>query len=211
MVMLIAEPNLEEQLILQRKESGTDRYDEVWEGVYFVSPIPNIEHQLLVGRLCTIFQAVIDMVGGGMVLPGVNVSDREEGWTHNYRGPDLAVILKGNPGKNCGTHWFGGPDLLVEVVSSGDRSREKLAFYSKIGVHELLIVDREPWGLELYRLKEGQLQSVGRSSPDTSIQLQSRVLPLNFRLVQRDARPVIEIAHHDGRQIWTIKPTDQFP
>jgi Uma2 family endonuclease len=204
MVMLVAEPHLEEQLRLQRKESGADRFDEVWEGVYFVSPIPNVEHQLLVGRLCAIFQVVVDAVGGGMAFPGVNVSDREEGWTHNYRGPDAAVVLKGNPAKNCGTHWCGGPDLLVEIVSPDDRSREKLAFYSQVGVRELLIVDREPWELELYRLEAGELRSVGRSSPEGSTQLQSVVLPLNFRLVNADPRPVIEIAHRDSRQVWQI-------
>jgi Uma2 family endonuclease len=204
MVMLVAEPHLEEQLRLQRQESGADRFDEVWEGVYFVSPIPNIEHQLLVGRLCTIFQLVVDAADGGMVLPGVNVSDREDAWTHNYRGPDVAVVLKTNPGKNCGTHWYGGPDLLVEIVSQNDRSREKLAFYSLLGVRELLIVDRDPWGLELYRLEAGELRSVGYSNPESSTQLQSIVLPLNFRLVPGDARPVIEVTHHDGRQAWRI-------
>ena len=38
----------------------------------------------------------------------------------------------------------------------------------------------------------------------TDEQLQSRVLPLNFRLVPGDARPVIEVTHHDGLQVWRI-------
>jgi len=204
MVMLVAEPHLEEQLRRERKESGADRFDEVWEGVYHVSPIPNIEHQMIVGRLCVIFQVVLDPGGLGTAFPGVNVSDREEGWNHNYRGPDVAVVLKGNRAKDCGTHWCGGPDFLVEIVSPDDRSREKLAFYSQIGVRELLIVDRDPWALELYRLEAGQLQLAGRSSLDSPVQLQSQVLPLNFRLVAGNARPVIEVECQDGRQAWRI-------
>jgi Uma2 family endonuclease len=204
MVMLVAEPHLEEQLRRERKESGADRFDEVWEGVYHVSPIPNIEHQMIVGRLCVIFQAVLDAGGLGTAFPGVNVSDREEDWNHNYRGPDVAVVLKENRAKDCGTHWCGGPDLLVEIISPHDHSREKLPFYSRIGVREVLIVDRAPWALELYDLDLGQLKLVARSTPNDAVQLQSRVLPLNFRLIPGDARPVIEVAHRDGRQTWSI-------
>ena len=198
MVMLVAEPHLDEQLKSQRKESGADRYDEVWEGVYHVSSIPNIEHQMLVGELFAIFQTVVKAGGLRIIFPGVNVSDREEGGTQNYRGPDVAVMLKGNRAKYCGTHWCGGPDLLVEIVSRDDRSRGKLAFYSQVAVRELLIVDRDPWTLELYRLE------AGHSKPDLPTQLQSAVLPLNFRLVAGEARPVIEVEHHDGRQKWQI-------
>jgi Uma2 family endonuclease len=204
MVMLVAERELEEQLKAQRRETGADRFDEVWEGVYSMSPIPNIEHQMIVGRLCAIFQVLLDAGGLGTAFPGVNVSDRVEGWTENYRGPDVAVVLKENPAKNCGTHWCGGPDLLVEIVSPDDRSREKLAFYSQIGVRELLLVDRDPWALEFYRLEAGQLQLAGRSTPDLPGELKSLVLPLNFRLIAGDARPVIEVGHHDGRQTWRI-------
>ena len=99
---------------------------------------------------------------------------------------------------------FGGPDLLVEIVSPGDRSREKLAFYSQIGVRELLVIDRDPWMLELYRLEDGQLKLAGTSTADSRAELQSSVLPLNFRLVPGDARPTIEIAEQAGTQHWRI-------
>jgi Uma2 family endonuclease len=204
MVMLIAEPHLEEELIAERRASGADRFDEVWEGVYHVSPIPNIEHQELAGILFAIFLEVVRAGKLGMAYPGVNVSDREEDWTQNYRGPDVAVVLAGCHAKNCGTHWFGGPDLVVEVVSPHDRSRDKIDFYSLVGVREFLIVDRFPWALELYRLNAGRLQLAGRSTSDAPSELQSSVLPLNFRLVPGDARPVIEVTHHDGSQTWRI-------
>jgi hypothetical protein len=204
MVMLIAEPHMEEELIAQRRASGADRFDEVWEGVYHVSPIPNIEHQLLVSGLCFIFQTVVGTSDAGTVFPGVNVSDREERWTENYRGPDIAVVLNECPAKNCGTHWCGGPDLVVEVVSRDDRSREKIDFYSRVGVREFLIVDRFPWALELYRLEAGQLKLAGRSTSELPGELQSTVLPLNFRLVAGGERPVIEVTHHDGRQEWRV-------
>ena len=197
-----------------RQECGGDRYDEVWDGVYLMSPLANIEHQLLATRLAAVIQIAIGLGDAGTAIAGVNVSDRETDWTKNYRCPDVAVILKGCAAKNCDTHWWGGPDFLVEIVSPDDHSRKKLDFYAGIKVRELLIVDRLPWALELYRLDAGELRSVGRSTVDSPSQLQSAVLPLNFRLVPGDVRPgeirksevrpVIEITHNDGRQAGRI-------
>ena len=48
MTMLIKDPRLEENLIEARKRTDADRWDEVWDGVYVVSPLPNIEHQEIV-------------------------------------------------------------------------------------------------------------------------------------------------------------------
>jgi len=204
MAMLVVEPEIEERLKAERQASGADQFDEVWDGVYIMSPIANIEHQFLVMRLALVFQSVLDAGGGGMVFPGVNVSDRSDDWKQNFRCPDVAVFLTGTEATPCDTHWRGGPDFAVEIVSPGDRTREKLAFYAKVGVRELLIIDRVPWALVLYRLDEGELQPVGCSTPDDGLQLQSGVLPLNFRLVPGDARAGIDIAHHDGRQCWRI-------
>ena len=88
----------------------------------------------------------------GKVMAGVNVSDREHGWKKNYRCPDVVVFLNHTKAVDCDTFWFGGPDFAVEIASPGDRSREKLEFYAKVGTRELLLVDRKPWSLELYRL-----------------------------------------------------------
>ena len=35
--------------------------------------------------------------------------------------------------KNCRTHWLGGPDFAVEIVSEDDRTRDKIPFYSESG------------------------------------------------------------------------------
>jgi hypothetical protein len=54
MTMLIKDPRLEENLIESRKRTDADRWDEVWEGVYVVSPLPNIEHQEIVSCFDTL-------------------------------------------------------------------------------------------------------------------------------------------------------------
>ena len=123
---------------------------------------------------------------------------------HNYRSPDVVVFLNDTKAENCDTHWFGGPDFAVEIVSPGDRSREKFEFYANVGVRELLLIDREPWRLELFRLQEGKLVEVGRSTVKEPRQLASEVAPLDLRLVPGEQRPQIEVVHHDGEQAWTV-------
>lgn len=114
------------------------------------------------------------------------------------------VVLPGSTARDCGTHWCGGPDLCVEIASPGDRSRDKLDFYSQIGVRELLLVDRDPWELELHRLTSGRLELVGRSMTGDPDALVSSVAPVSFRLLPGEARPRIEVTHRDGLQRWLV-------
>lgn len=204
MAALIADSRLERDLIAERRASGADRWDEVWEGVYILMPLPDLVHQKIVQRLGTILDLVIGMPGDGDVFPGVNISDREEDWQSNYRCPDLAVFLQGTAAQDRQTHWYGGPDFAVEVISAGDRTCDKLPFYEAVGVRELLVVDREPWSLELYRLQEGRLQRVGVSTLDDPCELRSEVVPLSFRLQPGPERPTIEVRRLDGAETWLV-------
>jgi Uma2 family endonuclease len=202
--LFVADPVVAEKIRSEREGSEAGERDEVWNGVYVVSPIANNEHQFLAFELSYAFRAVIGLVGGGRVFNGVNVSDRVEGWKENFRIPDAAVVLNGGRASDCGTHLHGGPDLVVEVVSPNDLARDKRPFYARIGVRELLIVDRDPWALDLYRLEGGELELAGRSTPDEPEPLASIVLPLELRLVPGQDRPQIEVRRTDGSQTWTI-------
>ena len=202
--VLVCDPDEARRLIRDRQERGIDSHDEVWEGVYVVSPYANDEHQELISGLNTILQMVIAWPGLGKVRPGVDVSDRQEGWTQNYRVPEIVVYLPSNPARNLQTHWVGGPDLGVEIISPGDRAREKLPFYAKVGTRELLVIDRDPWTVELYALKRKKLKCVGRSTPEKPIWLEGAVLPLSIRLVAAAPRPVLEVRHRESGEEWRV-------
>jgi Uma2 family endonuclease len=135
---------------------------------------------------------------------GTNVSDREQGWQHNYRCPDVVVYYPDNPALDLGTHWCGGPDFAVEIVSEDDRSREKIPFYSKVGTRELLIVDRDPWALELFRRSDGELRSIGISTTENGEELASEALPLTFRLIGTDEHSSIQVTHTPDGKKWDI-------
>jgi Uma2 family endonuclease len=204
MALMVLDPQIEEELKAQREASGLDRYDEVWEGVYMMAPLANNEHTGVQQRLATALQNALGMESDAFVSAGSNVSDRNEGWRDNYRIPDAVVVFPGGAARNCDTHWCGGPDFVAEVTSPGDRTRDKLEFYGGIGVRELLVIDRKPWLLELYRLADGDLRLVGRSSLADPQPLRGEVVPTSFRLVPGDGRPRIEVTHHDGVQRWLV-------
>ncbi len=202
MALFLTDPDLEERLREERKMTGADRWDEIWDGVYVIVPLPDNDHQELVYQLAVVFHEVVKQAGHGQVFPGINVSDRVEDWEKNVRVPDGAVFLKSGGATSHDTHWTGGADFLVEIVTLGDRSREKLDFYGKLGVRELLLVDRYPWAIELYRGTGEVMHLVGRLEPDADDALKSEVLPLSFQLVGGDPRPRIEVRHNDGRS-WS--------
>ena len=205
MTALITDPRLEKRLIEERRSLGLDKFDEVWDGVYIMSPQANNEHNYLAGRLYGVLFEAVEEEGLGTVYPTSNVSDRDEHWTKNFRCPDALVFLSGNLAEDRDTHWFGGPDLAIEIVSPHDRSYEKLDFYATVGTREVLIVDRDPWQLVLFRLQAGALVEAGRSTLDNARQFASAVVPLSFTLLAGERGPQIEVAHHDGQQRWTVK------
>lgn len=210
MTTMITDPGLEARLLAERRMAGSDRFDEVWDGVYMMNPLPNEEHQQIASQLASILTSVIAWQDRGNVYAGVNVSDRESGWEHNYRAPDVAVYLRGTAAKNCGTHWKGGPDLAVEITSPGDRTREKIAFYGQIGTRELLIVERSNWSLELWRLVEGQLVLTAKTHTGDAAGLALSAAPVEVRFVAVDdseappTRPRIEARHVESNRVWVI-------
>ena len=204
MATVVEDKDLERQLRRHRKRTGADRYDEVWDGVYVMAAMPNNDHQRLVNKLAFALEAVIGQNDRGTVFPGVNVSDRPTHWKRNYRCPDVVVFLEGNPAENRGTHWFGGPDLAIEIVSPGDRTEAKLPFYAAVGTREVLIVRRDPWQMELFRLAGDSLTLVGVSAPESQQQLRTESVPFTWRIVADTHRPRIEMACTEDDQRWLI-------
>ncbi len=200
MAVLVLDPEDQRAMIARRRRLGIDRYDEVWEGTYLMSPMANDEHQELIQQFISILGVHADLPAGTKVRPGVNISDRVEGWKKNYRCPDVVVFLPDTTAVCHDVFWHGGPDFAVEVRSRGDRTRRKLPFYASVGTREVLVVDRNPWRLQLYRLADGRMISAGVSTLENHESLPSAVLPLTFRLIAGPERPVIDVAHADGRR-----------
>jgi Uma2 family endonuclease len=167
-----------------------------------MSPEADTTHQFLAKQLVRALDDALADVPGVLVYPTVNISDRSEGWDKNYRVPDASVFLPGNPAEDRGPYFLGGPDFAVEIRSPGDRARKKFNFYAKVGVRELLIVDRKPWKLELHRAEAGAWSLVGASDLERPDLLESTVLGLAFRLVDGPARPLVEVTRLGSEQTF---------
>jgi Putative restriction endonuclease len=193
------------EFIRSRQAWDTDKYDEVWEGVYVVPPIARNPHQSLVGGLSAFLFNMIQTEGKGTVLPGANVSDRRENWEHNYRCPDVVVVLKDSQAVDCSTHWFGGPDFLVEVLSPGDVSEKKIPFYAQIKVRELLIIHPETREMKLYRHDGTDLLLTEPSDFQGGRWLVSQVIPIALRRKLVKKIPRTELCRTDGKlESWTV-------
>jgi Uma2 family endonuclease len=175
--VLVKDADRADDLIAERRRLGADRYDEMWNGIYVLQPTPILWQQELVSELGAIFGEVVKRPGPGHVYLGANVSDRRKGWEYNYRVPDLVVILNNSRAVDCRTHFQGGPDFLVEIQSPGDDTEEKVPFYGKIGVRELLIIHRDKRTLRLLRLEGEELVLVRPTILEGKEWLVSAVLP----------------------------------
>jgi Uma2 family endonuclease len=173
--------------------------------MYVMPSMPTNAHQLLVSNLDAICHEVVNKARRGKTCPGANVSDRRKGWEYNHRVPDLVVVLNDSRAVDCSTHSWGGPDFLVEIQSPGDDTEEKVPFYGKIGVRELLIIHRDKRTLRLLRLEGDELVLVKPSSLEGKEWMVSEVLPLAFRHTARKGTPRTQVRRIDRKPgLWTV-------
>lgn len=198
MATLLLDPYLEQKC----REEYPERITETWNGIDVMGPLPNNEHQELQLALSIPLFEVVQSVHLGVVYLGANVARQHQNWRSVYRGPDVAVYLTGNPAVNRGSHWVGGPDFLVEIISDGEDPHAKFDFYARVNTREVLVVERNPWVVELFTLVNGVLVSAGRSDVANGLVLTSTALGLTFRLVDGTPRPRIEMTHPASAKRW---------
>lgn len=120
-----------EALLERRRQLGLDRRDELWNGVYRMNPPPSIEHQMIAHQLGLILDPLARAAGLLAVVQEFALGDADE-----YVVPDGGLHLPGARGV-----WHATVVLAIEILSPGDDTWEKLAFYAAHDVDELLIVD----------------------------------------------------------------------
>jgi Uma2 family endonuclease len=143
-----------ERLLEQRRRLGQDLFDEVWEGVYRMNPAPHSSH----GRIARQVASVLEPLAQARGL--ISTDPFNLGEASDYRVPDGALR---RPGPDA--VYLSTAALVIEVVSPDDDTWEKLPFYAKHGVDELLIVDPQRRRVDWLALSpDGEYPPVERSS-----------------------------------------------
>ena len=141
-----------EALIKERRAKGLDRFDELWEGVLHMVPPPSSWHQRFSSEL---FQIIAPIAKSKGLLPFFETGlYRPDSGEPEWRVPDLTFT---RPERISARGVEGGAELVVELLSEGDESREKLGFYEQLGVGEVLLIDPATREVELYVLRGGRL------------------------------------------------------
>jgi Uma2 family endonuclease len=120
-------------LLARRKRWGADTHDEVWEGVYRVAPAPHDRHADAQAQIIELL-GPLGRAAGLRPRGELNIGARKD-----FRVPDAALLRPGPGGVYLPT-----AALVVEIVSPGDETWEKLPFYAAHNVDELLIIDPDP-------------------------------------------------------------------
>jgi Uma2 family endonuclease len=155
--------NVPEHILEWRRRTGADRYDEMWEGVLHMAPVPNRDHQELVLALAVWLRFNWAKPAGCRVYLERNIAEPGT-WPDNYRIPDLVLLTPARVHIDRNEYCDGGPDAVVEVHSPDDEAFDKLEFYAKVGVQEVWIIDRDTRQPQIYRLVGEEFDLVAADS-----------------------------------------------
>jgi len=129
----------------------TNQPHELWDGALIMAPSPNLAHQRIVANFYRQLDRWVDARDLGIVVfaPIDMVLS-----PHRSMQPDIAFIDHAH-GAILQDVIRGAADLVVEVISPGSRSRdrvEKKDLYEQHGIREYWIIDPEARSVDVLHL-----------------------------------------------------------
>lgn len=128
-LVLGPQPQIEGWLA-RRRALGQDGRDEVWEGVYHVTPHEPARNGIAAMALAALLDAPARVAG---LVPGGSFNLGEE---QDFRVPDL-----GYHRGVADVRYVPTAALVVEVLAPHDETFAKFDFYARHGVDEVWVVD----------------------------------------------------------------------
>ncbi len=144
-----------EALKERRRVSGLGRLDEVWEGVLHMVPAPNYGHARLTQQLAVVLDEPARDAGLEAAMGEFNLGDSID----DFRVPDGGLHRSGTDGV-----WLHTAALVVEIVSPGDETWQKLSFYAAHEVDEVLILEPEERAVHWLGLSDGEYHPIEHSA-----------------------------------------------
>jgi hypothetical protein len=140
-----------EALLERRRQAGVDRLDEVWQGVHHMVPGPSFEHARISQQLAELLGPPARAAGLLPAMSEFNLGESE----HDFRVPDGGLQRPGAAGV-----WLSTAAVVVEILSPGDESWQKLPFYAEHHVDEVLLVDPTERTVTWLALRDGEYEPV---------------------------------------------------
>ena len=140
-----------EDLLEERRRTGADLWDEVWNGVLHMVPAPSQWHQRFGGKLYVRIEPIAESLG--LVATYETSVYRPNVGERDYRTPDL-VVFHPRHGSRRGVE--GVAELAIEILSPDDETHDKLPFYVEVGVLEILVLDPDTRAVALYAPEGGK-------------------------------------------------------
>ncbi len=139
---------------------NTNRMVEFSHGRLEVLPMPNDQHQAIVGYLYSLFLAFVQRHGGTIRFAPL----RLRLWPGKIREPDLLFVADAGDLRRQ-EMWWTGADLVIEVISSDDPQRDLLTKrleYAQAAIPEYWIVDPRDKSITVLVLQGQTYQQYGR-------------------------------------------------
>jgi Uma2 family endonuclease len=134
-------------MLEERRRLGHDRFDEVWDGILHMVPTPGLVHQRAATDLFIAMRTIARRRGMDAFME-FNLLDPATADFSNYRVPDVTVAA---PAHVSLRGVEGRAELVVEVISPNDESRDKLPFYAEMNVQEVWLLDPKKRTIEVFR------------------------------------------------------------
>ncbi len=176
-----------ESFLEERHRFGHDKKDELWDGVLHMVPPGTFAHGFVVTNLVITLDRIARRRGMRAYGSALGIFEHEK----NYRVPDLTVVRP----EQCTERGLIGAELVVEVLSPNDESREKQPFYAERGIRESWIIDPITRAHEVYELRGSRYVCVDATGAIT----RSPVLGIALSIVDG---PVLRVI--DGDQVADV-------
>ena len=155
--------NVPDSFLAERRRTGADLFDEMWEGVLHMVPAPSAAHQRLNAKLMMTLGPLAE-ARGLVPLVEANLYHADD----DYRVPDQ-LYARADQLSDRGAER--AAVLVVEILSPGDETYDKLDWYAAGGVDEVLVVDPHSRRAEVFARRgnhmvlvesdPGRLESLG--------------------------------------------------
>ena len=141
-----------------------DTHAELIDNRLYMSPAPTSFHQKILFAIAKTLAGHVEGRHNGEVI--IAPFDVKLDKSRNAVQPDITVILKSNPNQIVEGRYSGVPDLVVEILSPGNKDHDlivKKDLYEKFGVQEYWIVDPETKLAMGFSLQEKQYRKIGEA------------------------------------------------